>query len=461
MSHRDRSPSGSNASEGEAIHQKRDQGAARQQQDRVAQAEQLYAEALAAGQGEARKLKSSAHHLLGVIKFQAGQLERALEFIDQAITLTPDSAEAHCSRGDVLKELKRFTEAIASYDRAIQLKPDLVEAYANRSLVQQDIKQHDKPLTSYDNTGSIAVNPRHARPSRKDAIDDMIERNLIAIYAHHFGRPPQTNPPVTFNEHVLHRIIYDRDPRLKTFSDKLAVRDYICDKVGCNYVVPLLGVWRRASEIRFDDLPAKFFLKANHGCNFMLFIDGHDENMKKKITAIAERWLGMDYFNYLFEWGYKDLPRHLLAEPILMSADEGSILEVSVYTFEGVAKLFQLHRGTKFLSERRECYTDTVGRHLAIRRGQKPSIKIPADMKYFSLSNELRNEIIYVSERVSAGVSFLRVDFYVTDAGLKIGELTPYPGAGLAKWSPPSLDLELGRLWDTDYDLSAFPELQA
>ena len=58
----------------------------------------------------------------------------------------------------------------------------------------------------------------------------------------------------------------------------------------------------------------------------------------------------------------------------------------------------------------------------------------------------LRN-ILPVAEKIGCGLSHLRVDFYLSSAGAKIGELTTYHMGGRATWHPPEWDEILGRIW--------------
>ena len=53
-----------------------------------------------------------------------GDLERALEFYEQAIKLRPEFSEAHFQRGSALVSLGRFAEAEPSFRRAIELRKD-------------------------------------------------------------------------------------------------------------------------------------------------------------------------------------------------------------------------------------------------------------------------------------------------------------------------------------------------
>lgn len=62
----------------------------------------------------------NAMHLLGVVAFSKGQMERGVELISKAIQIFPRFADAHYNLGNGLSELKRFVEALASYDTAIR-----------------------------------------------------------------------------------------------------------------------------------------------------------------------------------------------------------------------------------------------------------------------------------------------------------------------------------------------------
>ncbi|HMK89985.1 MAG TPA: ATP-grasp fold amidoligase family protein [Methylocystis sp.] len=354
------------------------------------------------------------------------------------------------SPGFTAVRLDRAKFALDSFLTALASGPHRAEMDTSLGKALQIFKLRAETLRRIETAATRDPNNKHIRKDLDSACADMLQWQLVVNHWRYFGRPPRLSPPVTFNEHILHKIIYDRDPKLRMFCDKLAVRSYVERCVGSDYVVPVLGAWRHPSEIRFDKLPPSFVLKANHGSNFFLLINKLSDGEMKKIFATAQRWLDIDYFDVLFEWGYKDLPRWLVAEPVLYSSDSPALLEASVHTFNGTAKLIRIHCGTKFSSESWQCFTDIAGRWLALKE--------EAPEKYFRLDSEIRKEMIFLSERVSVGIPHLRVDFFLTDHGIKIGELTPYPGAGFNKWSPQRLDEELGKLWDSDYDISTFPD---
>ena len=55
------------------------------------------------------------------------------------------------------------------------------------------------------------------------------------------GYTPNLSSPNTFNEKVLHRMLFDRRPILTTFADKLAVRDYVKQKLAGRAHIEVTG----------------------------------------------------------------------------------------------------------------------------------------------------------------------------------------------------------------------------
>lgn len=71
--------------------------------------------------------------------------------------------------------------------------------------------------------------------------------------------------PKTFTEKIQWLKIYDYKPWYTRLVDKLAVKEYVSQKIGSEYVIPTIGVWDKAEEIDWDSLPEKFVLKTTHG----------------------------------------------------------------------------------------------------------------------------------------------------------------------------------------------------
>jgi predicted O-linked N-acetylglucosamine transferase (SPINDLY family) len=122
------------------------------QSGRLAEAEKLYREVLAA-----QPRHPDALHFLGVALAAQGKFTEAVASYDRALAARPNHAEAHYNRGLTLAATGRRTEAIASYDRAIALAPDMAEAHNNRGNELRAQGQLDQAIRSYLRT--IAINP--------------------------------------------------------------------------------------------------------------------------------------------------------------------------------------------------------------------------------------------------------------------------------------------------------------
>jgi len=68
---------------------------------------------------------------------------------------------------------------------------------------------------------------------------------------------------VGFTEKLWYRMLYDRSPTLTLLCDKLRVRDYVSEKVGTKYLVPLLWHGEDPEAIPFPALPPRFVIKTN------------------------------------------------------------------------------------------------------------------------------------------------------------------------------------------------------
>ncbi|HDV3171093.1 TPA: glycosyl transferase, partial [Escherichia coli] len=78
------------------------------------------------------------------------------------------------------------------------------------------------------------------------------------------GRDTDLLNPVTLNEKICHRLIFDHNPFYTILADKLAVRAYVEKNTNLVKLIPLLGIYNRVEDINLDNLPDKFVLKCNH-----------------------------------------------------------------------------------------------------------------------------------------------------------------------------------------------------
>ena len=110
------------------------------------------------------------------------------------------------------------------------------------------------------------------------------------------------NQPKTFNEKIIYLMLNDRNDLIPLTTDKIRVRKYVENKIGKNYLIPIIKTFNSIDEIEFSALPEQFALKTTHGCGGWNLICENKKkiswkNEKKKI----KRFLKMDpYFCLLY-----------------------------------------------------------------------------------------------------------------------------------------------------------------
>jgi hypothetical protein len=262
-------------------------------------------------------------------------------------------------------------------------------------------------------------------------------------------------PPVTFNDKVRHRMLRDRCPLLATFVDKVAVRDYVAGRVGEEFLTKLHLVTKDADAVRPDALPREFVVKASHGsggCVLVADCAFSDDRLPEPpvgwhrylvrpdvldwgtLRGLLRDWLARRYGKW--EWAYRRVPGRILVEELLLH--EGAIpRDYKFFVFDGRVRHVHVDFD-RFTRHLRTLYTpewELVPGEYGHPQG--PEIGRPAAL----------DQMISLAEELGAGIDFVRVDLYALDDRVVVGELTPYPLAGLGRFRPASLDRELGAWW--------------
>lgn len=282
----------------------------------------------------------------------------------------------------------------------------------------------------------------HALWLNKLIPDEMYVR---MIYRVQFGKKLDLDDPKTFNEKLNWAKLYDRNPEYTKMVDKIAVRDYIEAKLGPGYAVPLLGIYKSFDEIPFDNLPDQFVIKTNHdSAGYVICKDKKTfdiESAKKKLN----KHLARNYFWMGREWPYKNIKPQLLVEEYMQDGDKEDLNDWKFYCANGKPFLFYttFERGSKRgLSMN---YYNMDGSRIPVRHCNYPNYD--GDL----VRPENFEEMVRIAEKLSEGISFVRVDLYEVNGKVYFGELTFFPGCGIEGVIPDDYD----RIWG---DMIGLPE---
>jgi Tfp pilus assembly protein PilF len=87
---------------------------------------------------------------LGHVQSASGRREEAADSYGRALALAPGNIEARHNRGNMLRETKRFDAALADYDAVLAARPDLAETWTVRGAVLSEMGRSDDALESLD-----------------------------------------------------------------------------------------------------------------------------------------------------------------------------------------------------------------------------------------------------------------------------------------------------------------------
>jgi hypothetical protein len=267
-------------------------------------------------------------------------------------------------------------------------------------------------------------------------------RRLQAAASRRLGYEVNLREPRSFNEKVIWKKLWDRNPLLPVTADKVFVRDYVRQRLGtplaAQVLIPTLAVTDDPETINFDLLPSSYVIKANHASGTNLLVRD-DSRSRADIGAIAAKWLNLDYGWYQHEWAYRHIPRRILVEALIEDSAGQLPDDYKFYMFHGACRYVQ-HITGRFGAGRNMAFYTPEWDHLEITRG-RASLGIPVTRP------ATLDHMLQIATMLAAEFDFVRVDLYSVDDRVLFGELTHYPASGMSPFKPESFDFQLGSLW--------------
>lgn len=259
---------------------------------------------------------------------------------------------------------------------------------------------------------------------------------LQLLYRREFNKELDLENPKGYNEKLFWIKLYDHRPEYTTMVDKYAVKKYVADKIGKEYIIPTLGVWDRVEDIDWDKLPNQFVLKCTHDSGGLVICRDKSkldkDAAKKKLRMSMKR----NYYKAGREWPYKDVPRRILAEKYMEDKSVGELPDYKFFCFDGEVKALFIgtERGT---GDVKFDYYDADFNHLNLIQEHPMSGKVLPKPQHFEKMKEL-------AAYLSKGLPQVRVDFYNINGDIYFGELTFFHHGGVIPFHPEEWDYIFG-----------------
>ncbi len=264
--------------------------------------------------------------------------------------------------------------------------------------------------------------------------DEYLKRRYKAFT----GKVLPLDDPKTFNEKLQWLKLHDRRPEYTMMADKYLVRQYIAEKLGEQYLIPLLGAWDDPDDIDFDKLPNQFVLKCNHNSGLGMCICKDKSKLDiPKVRAELRKGLQEDYYKKCREWVYKDIPRKIICEQFMTNGGK-ELEDFKIHNFNGEAKFVLVCRDRFSDTGLTEDFFTPEWEHMPVKRP-----KLGLSKEQIPKPEQL-SQMLEFSKILSKDIPFVRTDFYVIEGKVYFGEITFFPASGMAAFDPPEWDEKIG-----------------
>ena len=249
--------------------------------------------------------------------------------------------------------------------------------------------------------------------------------------------------PQTFNEKLQWLKLYDRNPEYTKMVDKYEVREYIKEKIGEEYLIPLIGVYDKFDDIDFDELPNQFVIKCNHDSGGLVICKDKGklniEETRKKINKSLKR----NYYYSGREWPYKNVKPRIIIEKYMEDSNKSDLIDYKLFCFNGIPKIVLVCSERFSSSNMCETWFDMNWKLIDMTEsGHRvdSTISKPKQLK----------KMVELSKKLSKNIPFIRVDWYEIGDKLYFGELTFYPASGFEKFEPKEWNKKIGDMLSID-----------
>ena len=277
-------------------------------------------------------------------------------------------------------------------------------------------------------------------------------------YIRAIGKPPNYVSPKSWTEKIQWRKVFDRNPLLVTYTDKVLAREYMRE-VAPEVAVPrTFWIGENPEDIPFDIFDEPYVIKPNHSSGLIIFVENPAGIDRRQIISTCQQWLKTRYGRTVAEWAYQKVHPRLIVEELLSDLDsDDKVTNYKFFVLSGKVRYAQFESKTsegEFLT-----FFDAEGERMEVRKWlglkevsqmPKPADTMKAPSKFFVMKG--------IAERIGKDIDMVRVDLYQVGEAIYFSELTNYDGTGYSflyrdadrfEGRPPQdLNDAFGKFWE-------------
>ncbi len=270
---------------------------------------------------------------------------------------------------------------------------------------------------------------RYAIVSDKKFINQEFEK--------HLGHKLDLENPKTFNEKLQWLKLNDRTPLHTICADKYKVRDYVVEKIGKEYLIPLVFETKNPRDIIPEKLPDyPVIIKTNHDSSGGVIVRDKSEHNWTYVQNTLAELLSVNYYYRFKEWQYKNIEPRIVVEKLLTDNSGDIPFDYKLHYFNGKLVFTQVDIDRQ-KDHKRNLY-DENWNLLDVQWVYKPGNHVEKP--------KLFDKMIALGEVFAKDFCYIRVDFYHVNDKIYFGELTFHAEAGIGPFVPKQFDEDFGKL---------------
>ena len=372
------------------------------------------------------KLEYRVNDCMQELQMETVKFQKKIDGQDQQMEEIQKKVQLLTKKNNRILELENELEKQAS--RILTLEKRNKE-YDNLKTRVNLLEKHIKRLDARIDTANYSMNYLYY----KGLHPDCYEAALNDWYYQRTGKHMDLANPVTYNEKIQWLKLFDNSERKTQLADKYLVRNWVAEKIGDEYLIPILGVWKCFEEINFDSLPNKFVLKTNHGSGWNLIVKNKEELDWLQVKSKFDYWIKRNFAFYGLELQYMNIPRRIIAEEYLEELDQ--VYDYKFMCFNGEVKFIWVDTD-RFTNHKRTLFTTNW-----IRMDKQIMYPV-AD--YDIPKPENLNRMLEIARILSQGFIHVRVDLYDVNGKMYFGEMTFTPESVTLTTEHKEFEVEMG-----------------
>ena len=273
---------------------------------------------------------------------------------------------------------------------------------------------------------------------RKRVPKEKYPAHLAKKYKKMFGEELDLQHPKKYTEKLQWLKLYDDNPLRAELTDKAAVRDWVAEKIGPEYLIPIVGIYDAVEEIDFDSLPEQYVIKMNHSSGWNIIVNKEHPANVRKIKKKIRKWMKLNYALWNdFEIHYSSIKPRIVIEQYICD-HKGELNDYKFLGFDGEVNYFWIDF-ERNIGHRRNTYDLDW------------NIQPWNQNKFGAYTGEVEkpenfDDMVRVAKILCQGFRHVRVDLYNVDGKVYFGEMTFTSASGFAGIYPKEYEYILGAM---------------